>query len=1268
MLHSTFWNHGAGDLDLPPWALSMSSMPTDLPLRHDNTSRHAGGTSKEVTSRSSAPPEGLFLDFLYPPQALAWLQRTPVPHWERWERRNARRLPEGFVQTSRGYASRARAQVEPSQSDKGQEQGYRRGSATKRMGLRDDKADSVMEELSASGDDAAKEIFAPDFERRAPDDVGASTEDISPTTEFANSPGDLAELEGTLGLGQSTSHGTAESAEDNVSGAEFADTPGALAEAGTDTMQRLRDIMISSRESLKRVGVEKQQALSTRVLKIYDSLHRSDKDDVRLKIELLEFLSVCPNNDAEVRCLELYQSIPVDERTLQVYQAALTVLLRRGRHVQAINLHREALQRIANGDQVTKTFFKYAVDQHRWPLAMNIEAQYENAVLKYGVRGGMFWFQVSQIPELLPKALAMARYLRALNHARTSNDQVRQFAAKFFREALFQEIEATEPAKTKTSTSPQGGLGMPKASVGSLFHYLGQLDDAAKLYERLLMSMVGPSSRYQYPQIHRIVSYVYGELRRRRKAWHHRMSQGLLMTMLERLTRFWDMLETQREQSHSVTVNNVVEDWKRDYGKLSQGAVAHLLSWHARSGRLDQFHVWYAYFEEHYPGYEAWRGLLWATIYVHARRANLVKAKEAFEEAVKVTAEHDEIPPLPCWNVLLHAHSRADDLEGALDTLQALIDRGLRPDEYSFHPVMEMAAKRGDVEGVKDLMSQYDDLAQKKREAAFTGSLLTALVNSGEVNEAEAVLKNAIDEVKTGKIRGSLTGSFNIVLTAHALRRNVDATMRTYRWMKAAEIRMDADTFAALIQALTVYRQSHAAYKILRTVMPEHGVRPTAFHYALVMTGYVNQGKYADALGVYDHMQTRKIRHTFSSNTIYLKAKALKEHADSKRAAFRKVQPEPLDDTIKELQRILQASHGNDLAAKQSQTGLGVEEYSPAVTAAYFNFLIYIHGKRRCFEAVQELYEKFKAHPKNLGDTDAKAPIEMLSALMAAHLRAGDFEEVERCWLLAKQQADEVAAVVPVPQLKVAADEEEEPESDLMKLRPPDDAQEAGFQISTQPTGNGKVPQPPPQAKQALVVASTTGPKAPKPIPGRHYVLTRPLRFYLYALARQSRFHDILSVVSRLFGQGYTMDNRTWNAFLQLLCQCSPPLVLLSFTLTERFLIPHFPGWAPIKKAYIPNQSARKEGLQYIRARYLRPGQLMPQYRTLVMLGSALLQLRTIEATGRRGRQRQDSVKGTERYVGSMKQIRKQAPRTLFAVQSMPNIDDALQNRLLKRA
>lgn len=94
----------------------------------------------------------------------------------------------------------------------------------------------------------------------------------------------------------------------------------------------------------------------------------------------------------------------------------------------------------------------------------------------------------------------------------------------------------------------------------------------------------------------------------------------------------------------------------------------------------------------------------------------------------------------------------------------------------------------------------------------------------------------------------------------------------------------------------------------------------------------------------------------------------------------------------------------------------------------------------------------------------------------------------------------------------------------------------------------------------------------------------------------------------------------------------------------------------------------KKQGLQYIQARYLSPIQLMPRYRTLVKLAAAVLEIRRVDALGL-GRSKTSDLSNGDvlKYVGTMKQIQHHAPKTLYVVQTMPTVEDTLQTRHLRR-
>ncbi|KAK0932712.1 hypothetical protein LTR29_015716 [Friedmanniomyces endolithicus] len=1223
----------------------MSPIPSELPFAPYGSARvgskRASKSLEEKAKAWATPTDAPFLDFLYPPQALAWMKRTNGHQRER----SLKRLPEGFTRPSRGYASQAPAQAEEEGTLQVPQHGVLQDKETTEDSRGNDGVETSEDTAQLGGEGQSKDYLTEYIP------IGAGN--TRPATFLEEL---LNRRPATDKVRRNKDEDPADYVPPNLDTGIYADSPADLAEAVHDDKKGPQD-MPAPRAEVENEDPARLLASIKRALEMYDARDAARKDDPRLKSKMLIWLSSQRNSEADIRCAELYRSLALEHRTVAVYQAALAVFLRRSLHVHAFRLHMEALKNVQDDVQVTKTFFEYTVEQQRWQLAINIEAQYR---LRNAEGVAAFWLQVSETPGLIRKALDLAKHVHTLSRARTINAQVRRFCGRFYAEALAQEIRRTDTATIDRSFERSG---KPKGAMGRLYVHLDHLgDDAPRFYERMILSLINHRrSTWVDSRLYLVVSYAFLMLH----STEHRISENVLMALLKTLTRDWETLQPRKGPQYILNVDTLQGDWVKHYGVVSKAAMQHLLTWDASRGRQNHFGTKLEYYKEHYPDYEDQKSVLVSTVYLHARRCDLEKAQAAFDEAVRLTAQHDELPPLPCWNALIHAHSRVNDIEGGVRRLQSLIDKGFEPTVFSFHPVTEMLAKRGDVKSVKKMLAQYDDFATEQRHTALTGSLLTAHVNSEGIEEAELVLKDIIQEVKSGKVRGALTGGFNILLTGHALRRDLDATMRTYRWMFTEGIRMDANTYAALIQAFTVHRQTNSAYKILRVVMRDKRLEPTAFHYALVMTGYVNQGNYNTALEVHQAMRQRNIEPTVSSNEICLKAKALHEQEEKPVSDVLGEEAIALETTMRRMKELLRfSSDGKELAAKQPRLGRGLGRgLGPPATASpssYVRFLIYAHGRRRCLTAVKELFSIYQDKVGELGPADAQAPLALLTTLMTANLRAQQYDEVERCWYLAKEQADELARAVPVPQLRPAI-AREEPQPDLLQIQAsgPTDADEIGFQISDVTAADQL--SSPTAASRVLVHDGKRQLLGPEPITALQHILSRPLRCYLYSLSTQGRTADLLSTATKVLSQGYTLDNRTWNAFIELLCQASPPLVLLAFTLTERFLIPHFRGW---KSTHAPKFSAYVERTQYTRAPHLRPGQLMPQYNTLVVLASALLQLRRAEATGRLGGA---TAGGMEKYVGTARLVLEQAPKTVLAVRTMPTVDDAQQNKFLRR-
>lgn len=402
------------------------------------------------------------------------------------------------------------------------------------------------------------------------------------------------------------------------------------------------------------------------------------------------------------------------------------------------------------------------------------------------------------------------------------------------------------------------------------------------------------------------------------------------------------------------------------------------------------------------------------------------------------------------------------------------------------------------------------------------------------------------------------------------------------------------------------------------------------------------------------------IKPSAAARTAYLKATAIVERHRIRRRKLPDSEPIPLAETMKELKHLLRMSDGAEIAAKQPGLGVGTGTMTQAqaIPAAYFDFLIFIHGQRQCFAAVKRLYQQYKDAVKSRTGHIETTPIQLLSSLASSFWRAGELDEVEECWKLAKEQADDIAPILTVPKFRLPGNADEESKSASTEPGSADPGNK-GIDSNPQHEASGSAPD---QKSKTLETEPETVSRSPAP--NRRHVLSRVLRYYVLSLHAQRRSMDAIRTVIDAINQGYTMDNKSWNVFIESLCRTTPPLALLGFVLTERFLTPRFPGWSPTV-AYPPRPEAVAEGLQHMKARHLAPGQLMPQYRTVVWLAGALKRLRhSLALTGCSLPFTSDPA--LTKYVGTAELIRRHAPKTLSVVQTLPEVPDRVQSMVLQ--
>ncbi|KAF2154219.1 hypothetical protein K461DRAFT_277320 [Myriangium duriaei CBS 260.36] len=482
--------------------------------------------------------------------------------------------------------------------------------------------------------------------------------------------------------------------------------------------------------------------------------------------------------------------------------------------------------------------------------------------------------------------------------------------------------------------------------------------------------------------------------------------------------------------------------------------------------------------------------------------------------------------------------------------------------------------------------------------------------------------------------------------------------------MQKLKVIQDTETYSAIILAFCMDRRPTEAWWTLRKFMPEDKIRPTASQFATIMTGYIKVKDYKEALNVWNYMQSHSIEPTISTRAIYLRAKALLE--DSEAVVVRDANgfPDanqvlgPLSDTVNEL---LDALKDDPKFGPTSEVGM--RNIAPSEAAgALFETLIHLHGQRRCFDAAWELFEMYNARRTTDQTADKTGdghqndptlvPYRVISAMMSVYQNAGQHEEVGNCWDLLFEQAIQSAKAT---------------ESLL---------------ASTPTAPNSSPSSPSPQGRRSSDPPVATPPPAessdlPRPVPAKRFLLAIPFRYYASSVltsptSTPESVSDLIRTLMSLLRAGWALDNITWNILIQRLCAMDPSRAALAFSLTERFLIPQFPGWIYPRHIVLnaqgaPNKSKVAEQVQYINypRRFIAPTERMPYYKTMVYLAYAVMELRRLNAIGL-------STGGSagkllKAQVGTMGELEARTPRTLEHVRNLPVVLDDIQRRLIRK-
>ena len=862
------------------------------------------------------------------------------------------------------------------------------------------------------------------------------------------------------------------------------------------------------------------------------------------------------------RALALFESIPVGRRRAIHYSHAVSAALVLKDIDTAVSIHREALSSI-NGSIGTAAILGYAVQHELWTVAVDIFYHFWENKLLYYTRPDI-WTAIHEIPlnELLVQASSAANF--ALKASEGSNDKeaiaAREFALEFIRHTF--SITNTE-FDLKSHTK-----------LVRMVRSLGTADDSIRTLA--LEQLLSRGSREHDTRAFNL----YWNLRKLSTISPSR-------SILDKITP----MVFERRLVFKVIL--ILDDWRTHFSTTPPQYALAASRVFARNGLLEENQKLFEnYVSEHgKPNDEVFYDNLLLT---YARRVDTEGVVHFFN---RLKEFYDFRPSTLSWNCVLSAFARAGDIDGILVQFRKLREAGIQPDSTTYFLMMSIYGRRGDREAVEGL------LAQSKEEGVeittrMIDQLVLANVKEGNLLEAERLVEQ-VQSVAPGR---PCTFMWNVLINAHALRKSIDKVSQLHRRMQELRVPFDNMTYAALMTSLTVLRNPLGARKIFKTIMPQHNLKPTAVHFAILMGVYNATKQYGKVFELHEEMVRPNVKPTMNTqkgskvkptmgtrNALLRAAGALDKSAN----LIAPLQTEELE--LPRARQIFEEAIANldpsELAPTEPRKYVGPGSLQEAFFSSYYEYLILLYGTENAVKRASELYDRYIAAVKPLQTRESEVefipPVRLLSALMVSHLRARKYDKLESCWNLALEKCERLAC-------KSRAD----------------------------------------TFRHAWVLHS------------HRFIINQPLHQYILSLREQRRIEDLIDTISDLLRAGYALHSANWNRYIQTLAR-SPQLVhrRLAFRFCEQELTSSFPGWDALgsNPYYLKERLNRQQ-----RHMMLMQDEKAPTYITLLLLAKAYVAERDLDGT----------EKAREHY-------HKMYPKTIEVIETIPRCQDREQRQIL---
>jgi pentatricopeptide repeat-containing protein PET309 len=600
-----------------------------------------------------------------------------------------------------------------------------------------------------------------------------------------------------------------------------------------------------------------------------------------------------------------------------------------------------------------------------------------------------------------------------------------------------------------------------------------------------------------------------------------------------------------------VGMETLLEDWYRYHGRLDERAYRKFMAFYGGRGDVKSImQLAREYAKCYNRKVEGDPKFITTLMQAHAVRGDPDAAHQVMVEAAERTGEP---PDIKRWNILMNAHAKAGDYEGAIDLFSYICD-ALEPDDYTFGTMMGMAGFRGDLQFTLELYQLSIDRGVKPS-LTMVRALVEAYCQNDQFKEAERL---CIRLTKRRDLSGDYTLLWNALLHHNAKRRDLATVNRLLEFMTSQGVAYNQDTYSHLLLALLYARQSHHAMHLLRVAHHEGVFEPTADHFILLMAAFINTGEPHMVLKTNQLMSKLNLPQSAMRMTKVIDALGRWQQLPYSKRRGAKAE-DYMRKILSEFHKSLEREDQGSPDDVRSIIGL-------------YSKVLFILTQMREYVTVQQLIRLHNSRYPNRAGPDT-VPLRLLHQMMLADFHEKKFDRVKETWRLVLYRATK--RYQPASAI-LGSDQGRNPD----QKRAPDQEQTSDREQD-------------PEEQTPLQPV----------LYAQRFRLCDPLKTMQRLYLEEQNADALLKLIATVRERGFDLDSKNWNYHVQALARLKRWRE--AFTVCEKVLMPQWTGWYSERaQGQVKNQIPLE-----LRRVGLNPARPRPISHTLLVLAKEYMDL-----------------------------------------------------------